>query len=194
MGIRKAYAPFSKVGENVATTPVEGYLDVIQEARPTIATGNVDENGLWTGIKSSDREFGFYSKDEAIGNGGAILCPTQTGTMSMVGFNDMQIAIRPTNGGNYKIEAVMSSDGSQPYYNLNPPDAAAVLRGMTFSSGLNAGMDNVILDSAESLTADVWNIFMIGNSRLKNQARLGFRITNNSGDISTIETTFLRLV
>jgi len=114
--------------------------------------------------------------------------------MSMVGFNDMQIAIRPTNGGNYKIEAVMSSDGSQPYYNLNPPDAAAVLRGMTFSSGLNAGMDNVILDSAESLTADVWNIFMIGNSRLKNQARLGFRITNNSGDISTIETTFLRLV
>lgn len=192
MVIRKAYAPFSKVGENVATTPVEGYLDVIQEARPTIATGNVDENGLWTGIKSSDREFSFYSKDEGIPNTGEALVPADTGTLSMVGFNDIQIAIKPTRGGNYKLEAVMGSDGSQPYYNLDTPNAAAVLKGSINDTGAPA-ISNLLVDDAESLTADVWNIFYVGD-RLKNQARLGFKITNNSGGISTIETTFLRLV
>jgi len=48
-------------------------------------------------------------------------------------------------------------------------------------------------DNACALIADVWNIFYIANV-LKNQKLLQFKITNNSGGNSDIETTFLRLV
>ena len=51
----------------------------------------------------------------------------------------------------------------------------------------------MFVDSAETLTADVWNIFMILRT-LRNQKLLQFKITNNSGGISTIETAFMRLV
>jgi beta-phosphoglucomutase-like phosphatase (HAD superfamily) len=55
-------------------------------------------------------------------------------------------------------------------------------------------VDNLLLDSSETLVADVWNIFMIKEGQLANQKLLQFKITNNSGDISTIETAFMRLV
>ena len=48
-------------------------------------------------------------------------------------------------------------------------------------------------DSAEALTADVWNIFMI-QERLANQKVLQFKITNNSGGEADIECAFMRLV
>jgi len=48
-------------------------------------------------------------------------------------------------------------------------------------------------DTSEAMTADVWNIFSIVG-RLSNQKLLQFEITNNSGDISTIETAFMRIV
>ena len=49
-------------------------------------------------------------------------------------------------------------------------------------------------DTSDSLTADVWNIFMIAGDRLANQKLLQFKIVNNSGGESDIETSFLRLV
>ena len=191
-GKRKAYAPFSTSNEaGVSAAPVEGFIQVDQEIRPTIDTGFVDKQGNWQGHTTSDTEFGFYSKEEAIANGGEVQVPADIGSMSMVGFKNIQIAIRPTNGGNYAIHAIMASDGSQPYYNLSPPNAAVVLRG---NYKEDATFADLISDGAESLTADVWNIFMINAGKLADQARLGFKIVNNSGDISTIETSFLRLV
>ena len=191
---RTGYAPWSLTREaGVESATVDGTIDVPQFIQPTLSTGFVDEKGNWKGTKSNDRDFGFYSKDEEIANGGYILSPTETGTLSMVGFSDIQIAIKPTNGGNYKLEALMSSDGSQPYYNLNPPDAAAVLRAAGDLGTIRTEFDNILVDAVESMTADVWNIYYI-RENLKNQARLGFKITNNSGGPSTIETMYLRLV
>tara|TARA_Y100000310_G_scaffold181325_1_gene181242 strand:- start:323 stop:910 length:588 start_codon:yes stop_codon:yes gene_type:complete len=191
---RTGYAPWSLTREaGVESATVNGTIEVPQFIQPTLSTGFVDERGNWQGTKSNDREFAFYSKDEEIANGGEILTPTDTGSLSMVGFSDMQIAIKPTNGGNYRIEAVMGSDGSQPYYNLSPPNAAAILRGTVNAVSDKTDFESMLVDAAESLTADVWNIFYI-QERLKNQARLAFKITNNSGGNSTIETMYLRLV
>jgi len=194
-GKRKAYAPFSTSNEaGVSAAPVEGFIEVTQDVRPTIDTGFVDKKGNWQGHRTSDTEFGFYSKEEAIANGGEVQVPADIGTMSMVGFEDIQIAIRVTNGGNFAIQAIMASDGSQPYYNLKPPNAATFLRGNIEGTATTmSSFTNVLADAAESLTADVWNIFYI-RMVLRNQARLGFKITNNSGDPSDIESTFLRLV
>jgi len=191
---RTGYAPWSLTREaGVESATVNGTIDVPQFIQPTLSTGFVDERGNWQGTKSNDRDFAYYSKDEEIANGGYILSPTETGTLSMVGFRDIQIAIKPSNGGNYKLEAVMSSDGSQPYYNLSPPDAAAVLVGLFPNPSTTNALNDIFTDAAQPLTADVWNIFMLMDV-LRNQARLGFKITNNSGGNSTIETSYLRLV
>ena len=191
---RTGYAPWSLTREaGVESATVNGTIEVPQFIQPTLSTGFVDERGNWQGTKSNDREFAFYSKDEEIANGGEILSPTETGTLSMVGFKDIQIAIRPTRTGNYAISAVMGSDGSQPYYNLNPPNAAASLQGNVSTDHGDDSFGALFSDDAQSCSADVWNIFYIG-SRFRNQARLAFKITNNSGGNSTIETMYLRLV
>jgi len=189
MSVRKTYAPYSVSGENVAQTPLEGYIEVEQKIIPTIETGFVNEDGLWIGKPSSDTDFKFYQKDEGIANGGDFI--TAFG-MDMTGFDDIQIAIRPTNGGAYAISAVMGSDGSQSYANLNPVNAAAILKGNLEGQTVSA-INNLLVDSAEVLTADVWNIFMI-QGVLANQKLLQFKLTNNSGGNSDVETTFLRIV
>ena len=192
---RKGIAPWSLNREGgIQSATVDGDIEVPQYVQPTIDTGFVSESGDWKGRKVSDEEFRFYSKDEAIPNAGEVQAPADIGTLSMVGFNDIQIAIRPSNGGNFAITAVMASDGSQPYYNLKPPDAGADLFGaIRQDAGDQTTLTKLFNDTAQSLTADVWNIFYIG-SILKNQARLGFKIVNNSGAESDIETSFLRLV
>ena len=186
MAVRKTYAPYSTSGENVAQTPLTGFIDIKQEVIPTIETGFVNENGLWIGNTSSDEIFSFYQKDEEIPNTASFI----TDAFDMTGFEDVQVALKPTNGGNYKIEAVMGSSGPESYANLRPLNDAAVLRG---TRGTASDFDNLLVDAAESLTADVWNIYMIQNT-LKGQKLLQFKITNNSGDITTVESTFMRLI
>ena len=109
----------------------------------------------------------------------------------MTGYNDLFIAIKPTNGGNYAINAVMGPD-SVSFANLNPVNAAADLKYL--SDGLTTTFQNLLSDSAESLTADVWNIFAINRRGFSGQKLLQFKITNNSGGTSNIETAFMRLV
>lgn len=189
---RKGIAPWSSNREaGIQSATVDGNIEVPQYVQPTIDTGFVSESGDWKGRKVSDDAFKYFSKDEAIPNGGEVQAPADIGTLSMVGFDAIQIAIRPTNGGNFAIKAVMASDGSQPYYNLKPPNAAATLLGCTMSDG--SDFTDLFVDTSQSLTSDVWNIFII-QGRLANQQRLGFVITNNSGGESDIETSFLRLV
>jgi len=194
MANRKAYAPYSTSGENVAQTPLEGYIEIQQEITPTIETGFVNENGLWIGNVSSDTEF-IIHKDEAIANGGTILTPSVnadgTWPLNMTGYSDIQIAIKPSNGGNVLIKAVMGPD-SLSYANLNPVNPAFVLMGNS-AQAAPADLEDLFVESAAELTVDVWNIYMISNV-LANQKLLQFSVTNNSGDISTIETAFMRLV
>jgi len=193
---RKAYAPFSLTSEaGVGQTPVEGYIDVNQMIYPSVDTGVIDENGQWKGVKASDNEFNFFTKDEVVANGQDILTPSTnpdgSWPLDMTGYRDIAIAINPSRTGNYAIEAVMGPD-SVRYANLSPINPAATLR-RSDPNHSPPDLENAFVDSAEALTADVWNIFMIYSS-LKNQKVLQFKITNNSGGDANIECAFMRIV
>jgi hypothetical protein len=186
---RTGYAPWSLTREaGVQSATVDGTIDVPQNIQPTLSTGFVDEKGNWKGTKSSDENFTFYQKDEAIPNGGEIL----TKTMDMTGFKDIQIAIMPSNGGAFAMTAIMGDEGgARSYANLSPLNSAATLRFLP--DQLIDDFDDVLSDAAETLVADVWNIFTL-QERARDQKLLGFKIINNSGGESSIETTFLRMV
>ena len=194
MSERTGYAPWSLTREaGVQSATVDGTIKVPQNIQPVLDTGFVDEKGDWKGVKSSDEVFTIDETHPAVGNGAAVLSPQRAdhNFIDMTGFNGIQIAVRPSNGGNYKFEAVMGPD-SNSYANLNPVNAAAVLRGLASSS--QEGFESLFVDSAESLTADVWNIFQINEDRLANQKLLQFKITNNSGGASDITFAYLRMV
>jgi len=193
---RRGLAPWSLAREaGVESATVDGTIEVPQTVQPVLSTGFVDEDGNWKGTKSSDKDFIALQKDEAIANGGTILTPgvnpDGTWPLDMTGYRDLFIAIKPTNGGQYGIEAVMGPD-SISFANLSPIDAAADLKGISGSRYDNV-LTTSLTDSNETLTANVWNIFTI-QERFRNQKLLQFKITNSSGGISTIETAFMRIV
>ena len=194
---RTGYAPYSLTREaGVQSATVNGTIDVIQEIRPTINSGFLDEKGDWKGIKSSEEIFHSFGKDVGIPNGGEILSPQQLGDrwpLDMTGFNDLQIAIKPTNGGNYAISAIMGPD-TNSYANLNPVNPASLLISNGYpQQQYHSDFETIFQDGAQSLTADVWNIFII-TEILKHQKLLQFKIVNNSGGESDIETAYMRLV
>ena len=192
---RRGLAPWSLAREaGIESATVDGTIEVPQYVQPVLDTGFVDEKGDWKGAKSDDKDFFAFQADIGIANGAEILTPSSnpdgTWPLDMTEYDDIQIAIRPTNGGNYAIEAVMGPD-TNSYANLNPVNAAATLKGTGDHN--QSTMKDLFADSAENMTADVWNIYYIG-VRLKNQKLLQFKITNNSGGSSDIETAFMRLV
>jgi hypothetical protein len=194
---REGYAPWSltrKAGVQSAT--VDGDIEVPQYIQPTLDTGFVDFKGDWKGRPSSDEQFFAFGKDEAIPNGASILAPQiASGSiwpLDMTGFNSVYIAVRPSNGGNYAIKAIMGP-ADLAFANLRDVNAGTTLKGLSINRPTGDGLDTLFSDSAEALTADVWNIFLI-QSRLAEQKLLQFSITNNSGGESTIETAFMRLV
>ena len=194
---RTGYAPWSLTREaGVQSATVDGTVEVPQYIQPVLDTGFVDEKGNWKGVKSSDEQFKFFQLDEGIANGGEILTPSSnpdgTWPLDMTGYSDIFIAIKPTNGGAYGIHAVMGPD-SVSYANLNPVNAAALLRGNYGRREGGQVMQDLFKDDNETVTADVWNIYSITES-LANQKLLQFKITNSSGGSSDIETAFLRIV
>jgi len=193
---RTGLAPWSLAREaGIESATVDGTIEVPQSVQPTIDTGFVDEKGFWRGNKSSDKDFFALQLDEAIANGGTILTPSEnadgTWPLDMTGFRDIQIAIKPTNGGSYAFIAAMGP-ASVSYANLSPINAAADLRG-NLPQQAPQDFTDLFSDGSEACIADVWNIFYIGTI-LQHQKLLQFKITNNSGGISTIETAFLRIV
>jgi hypothetical protein len=193
---RRGLAPWSLAREaGVESATVDGTIEVPQYVQPTLSTGFVDEKGDWKGSKSNDKDFIALQTDPAIANGGTILTPgvnpDGTWPLDMTGYNDLFLAIKPTNGGNYAVQAVMGPD-SNSFANLSPVDPAATLLG-TMAQSNPVDFEALFNDGAQAMTADVWNIFVIG-STLRNQKLLQWKITNNSGDISTIETAFMRIV
>ena len=195
---RKVYAPFSLTSEaGVAQTPVEGYIDVSQNVYPTVNTGNINENGKWTGVKSSDNEFRIGGTDLAIGDGTHILVPTgptaKDNFIDMTGFNHLNLAIFVTNGGNCAVTAVMGPSNSETTYaNLSPLNSGSDLKGNQ-SQTAPFDFEDIFTDASQLMTADVWNIFMIRNV-LADQKNLQFKITNNSGGASDITFAYMRLV
>jgi hypothetical protein len=191
---RTGYAPWSLTREaGVESATVDGTIQVPQYCQPTLDTGFLDEKGNWQGRKSSDRFFIGITKAEGIANGGEILAPdTNTfPSINMSGFTDIFIAIKPTNAGNYKMEAVMGPD-TVPFANLSPVNSGQFLKGANLDIE-PADVDDLFRDAAESLTANVWNIFYLRNM-LKGQINMQFKITNDSGGASDIEFGYMRLV
>ena len=189
---RKVYAPFSLTSEaGVAQTPVEGYIDVNQAVYPTVNTGEINENGKWIGVRSSDSEFIGLTKAEAVANGGEVLFPSTNNfpAIDMTGYKDIFIALKPTRSGEVAIQAVMGPD-TERFANLSPVKSGFNLRG---ADALDSSLENMLLDSGDSLTADLWTILII-KDRLAEQKLLQFKVTNNSGGNSDIEFGFMRLI
>jgi len=193
---REAYAPWSltrKAGVQSAT--VNGDIEVPQFIQPVLDTGFVDELGNWKGIKSSDESFFISDTAEGIANGGEVLFPNTADRdfIDMTGYTDLLIAILPTNGGNVATTAVMGPD-SHSYANLSPVNPASTLMTNGYPQGAyHSDFEEAFNDGAQSLTANVWNIFLI-TEVLKSQKLLQFKIVNNSGGASDIDFAYLRLV
>jgi len=190
---RKGLAPWSLSREaGIESATVDGTIEVPQYVQPVLDTGFVDEKGDWKGAKSSDKDFIALQTDLGIANGGNFITPGQnpdgTWPLDMTGYSDLFLAIKPTNGGNYAVTAIMGP-ADVSFANLSPVNAAATLKGAIRRNDF----DTALVDSADSMTADVWNIFII-QDQLKHWKTLQFNIVNNSGGSSDIETAFMRLV
>jgi hypothetical protein len=192
---RKVYAPFSQTSEaGVAQTPVEGYIGVNQTIYPSVDTGVIDEKGIWRGVKADDSEFIGITKAVAIPNTGEVLFPDTNDfpNIDMTGFKSLFIAFKTTRGGDYKITANMGPD-TKRFANLQPVNAGALLKGSNSLEGQGDDLNSLLSDNAQTLTADVWDIFIINNS-LQSQKNLQIKIVNNAGGNADIEFAFMRLV
>jgi len=191
---RTGTAPWSLSREaGIQSATVDSTIEVPQYLQPTINTGVIDLEGNWKGVTSSDTQFLIDPEHLAIPNTGVTLSPQKSDHeyIDMTGFKDVFIAIKVSNGGNYQITAVMGPD-TYPFANLSPINAAATLKGTIKSNP--AAFSNLFNDSSEALTADVWNIFPIGDGELAGQKLLQFKIINNSGAESNIQFASLRVV
>ena len=195
---RNANSPWgSAYKEGLPTTAVNDTIDINQELFPSVDTGFIDvSTGKWNGIVASDEQFNIMQTDDGVANGDHILTPSTdpdgTWPLDMTGYDDLFIAIKPSNGGNFAISAVMGPD-TNSYANLRPVNAATTLRGAGDLVDYSGATSNLFNDTAETLTVDVWNIFII-KRLLNNQKMMQFKIVNNSGADSDIEVAFLRLV
>jgi len=190
---RKAYAPFSLTSEaGVAQTPVEGYIDVRQEIYPIVSTGTINENGKWTGVKSSDDDFMGFTKAEAIPDGADVMFPDTNNfpSINMTGFRDLFLAIKVSNTGTYAIRA-MSGPDTVRFGNITA-QAGVTYKGNYYDG--SQSFEELLVDTSENISvADGFFIFMI-QERARNYQNLQFRITNNSGGQSDITFGFMRLV
>jgi len=188
----KAITPFStRAKEGATDAPLGDFVVVDQEITPTADAGFFDKNtGKLEGVLGSDKLFTIDDTHEAVPNGATVLSPQSTPQyIDMTGFSDLFIAIKPTNSGNFAIEAVMGPNDLS-FANLSPVNPAYTLKGTLPSDN---AMRNLFLDSAEALVTDVWNIFIIAG-QLKEQKLLQFKLTNDSGGESDITFAYLRVV
>ena len=192
MAKRKTNSPWgSAYKEGLPSTAVNDRVAVDEVLNPSVNTGDIDVNtGQWEGVRLSDKRFFISDTATGIANGAEVLFPNTADTdfVDMTGYNDIIIAMKPTRGGNFGTTAVMGP-ATHDFANLSPVNAAATLKGAIDRND----MDTALVDSAEAMTADVWNIFYIGN-RVQNQKLLQFNIVNNSGGSSDIDFAYLRIV
>jgi len=193
---RKAIAPWSTEREQgIESATVDSNIETPQYLQPVVNTGSIDLNGNWIGVRTSDKLFTIDATFEGIANGGEILAPQRADHdfIDMTGFNDLFIAIKPTGGGNIAITAVMGPD-TNAFSNLTPVNPASTLRGAPSYYPQSANIvDNLFIDTAESLTDSVWNIISI-TKILAGQKNLQFKITNGSGGNRDYQFAYQRIV
>ena len=196
MANRKSNSPWgSSYKEGLPSTAVNDTVDIDQNVRATITTGVIDvRTGQWQGIRLSDEQFTIDSAHDAVANGAAVLSPQRSNEdfIDMTGYNDLFIAVKVSNGGNYGLTAVMGPS-TYSFANITPVSPATDLRFANNGAVGSDGMDKVLNDSAENMSTDVWTILCI-QGRARNQKLLQIKITNSSGDISNIQFASLRVV
>ena len=195
MANRKSNSPWgSSYKEGLPSTAVNDTVDIDQNVRATISTGVIDvATGQWEGNRLSDKQFTIDATHEAVANGAIVLSPqSQPNRIDMTGYTDLFIAIKPSDGGNVAIKAVMGPDTNY-FANLTPVDANTTLKGSNALDGGGDDFNSLLSDSTQALTVDVWNIFYI-NKSLKDQKNLQIQITNNAGSPSNIEFAYMRVV
>ena len=195
MAIRKTNSPWgSAYKEGLPSTAVNDRVAVDEILYPSVNTGDIDvATGQWEGVRLSDKRFFISDTAAGVANGASVLFPNTADTdfIDMTGYNDVIIAMKPTRAGNFGTTAVMGPD-THDFANLSPVNAAATLKGTINDSGAPA-ISNILVDGAESLTVNVWNIFYIGD-RVRGQKLLQFKIENLSGGASDIDFAYLRLI
>jgi len=194
---RRTNSPWSKTyKEGLPTTAVDDHVNVDRTVVGAITTGVIDSaTGQWKGITVTDDAFTVDPTHEAVPNSGTVLSPQATPDyIDMTGYSDLFFAIKPTNGGNFGIEAVMGP-ATNYFANLTPINAGAGLKWTwpVDTAGTVTVFQPALSDTSEALTVDVWNIFAVVG-RLANQKVLQFKITNNSGGESDIQFAYLRVV
>ena len=131
----KTITPFStRAKEGATDSPLGDFVNVEQSIVSTADVGFYDQStGKLTGVQASDKLFGQIQLDSAIANGGTITTPSAnadgTWPLDMTGYNDLFLAIKTNDAGNYSITAVMGPD-SLSFGGLSPINAAASLRGL----------------------------------------------------------------
>ena len=190
---RKAIAPWSTEREQgIESATVDSNIETPQYLQPVVNTGTIDLNGNWIGVATSDKLFTIDTTHEGIPNGADVLVPQkQPDFIDMTGYQDLFLAIKPSNGGNVAITAVMGPD-TNTFANLTPVNAAGNIRGANLDIE-PSDFDTLFSDAAESLVVNVWNIRSI-KSLLSNQKNLQFKITNDSGGNSDITFAYMRVV
>jgi len=191
---KRTNSPWSKTyKEGLPTTAVDDHVNINQTVAGTITTGVIDSaTGQWQGITVSDSAFTLDAVHEAVPNGATVTSPQGAGyAIDMTGYNDLFIALIGSEAGNHAISAVMSGDVY--YANLTPINGGATLRGGDIYSNPTA-MNDLFSDGAESLTADVWNIYSLPDM-FKDQKSINFKITNNTGsEEATLQFAYQRVV
>jgi len=194
---RKSIAPWSeRVAEGLIDQPIDSQISSTVDLRPTVDTGFIDQTGTWKGNVSSDEIFGITQTDIGIANGAHFITPSTNADgswpLDMTGYSDILVAVKPSNAGNYACIAIMGP-ADVSFGNLTPVDAGATLLFISPSRTVDQDLAAVFSDGTIAMTANVWNIFMI-TGRAKDQKLLQFKITNNSGGSSDVDTAFMRLV
>jgi len=190
----KTITPFStRAKEGATDSPLGDFVIVDQTITPTADAGFFDKNtGKLEGVIGSDKLFTVDAIHEAVPNSATVLSPQgATNNIDMTGFNDLLIAVKPSNGGAVAISAVMGSGAS--FANLSPLNAGNVLRGNIHGNLNEDDIKNIFVDASETLIVDVWNIFII-SGKFIHQKALQFKLVNNSGAESDIQFAYMRLV
>jgi len=190
----KAITPFStRAKEGATDAPLGDFVTVDQTITSTANAGFYDKNtGKFEGVLGSDKLFTIDAIHEAVPNSGIVLSPQgATNNIDMTGFNDILIAVKPSNGGAFAISGVMGSASN--FANLSPLTAGNVLRGNIHGNLNEDDIKNIFADASETLIVDVWNIFIV-SGKFIHQKALQFRIVNNSGAESDIEFAYMRMV
>tara|TARA_Y100000296_G_C5096574_1_gene217684 strand:- start:34 stop:609 length:576 start_codon:yes stop_codon:yes gene_type:complete len=187
---RTGYAPWSLTREaGVQSATVDGTIQVPQYIQPTLDTGFVDFKGNWKGRASNDTEFIGFQRDESIANGAEVL---SNDTIDMVDHDFLMIALKPSNGGNYKFQLLLSGaeTGDDSYFNLKPVDTTLSAFTTQRSDASTHNFD-FVLDVTQSCNADVWSVFKVNDCK---GFKLIQKITNNSGGPSTMEQAYMRVL